>query len=136
MKKILYNIKNMPLEIEIKIFNYYYSDLYDKVLNEIKSIHILEDKINIFIKKYSNSLIKENNLYYYRQFNNFIKQISHNNGKILLCKINNFNLGYCNLDYIDKICHNINCDYKYIAPILIYTSGINRYSMCYYLSTL
>lgn len=136
MKDLTYNIKKLPLELQIKIFQYYYSYLHNEILNEIKNIYILENKITNFIKHYGNSLIKENNLYYYKKFNNAIKEISHNNGKILLCKINNFKLGYCNLEYINKICYDIKNDYKYIAPILICSSGINRYYMKNYLTGL
>lgn len=136
MKDLIHNIKKIPLELQIKIFQYYYSYLHNEIMNEIKNIYILENKITKFIKNYVNSLIKENNLYYYKKFNDNIKKISHNNGKILLCKINNLKLGYCNLDYINKICYDIKDDYKYIAPILIYSSGINRYYMKSYLTSL
>lgn len=136
MKDLTYNIKKLPLELQIKIFQYYYSYLHNEIINEIKNIYILENRITKFINNYGNSLIKENNLYYYKKFNDDIKKISHNNGKILLCKINNFKLGYCNLVYINKICYDVKDNYKYIAPILICSSGINRYYMKNYLSKL
>ena len=136
MNNLVYNIKKMPLELQIKIFQYYYSYLHNELLTEIKSIYILENKITNFITKYKHSFVREHNLYYYRQFNKCIKDISHNNGKILLCKVNNLNLRHCTLDYINKICYDIKEDYKYIAPILICYSGMNRYYMKSYLSGL
>lgn len=125
----------LPEEIQTKIFQYYYSYFYKEILNEIKSVYHLERDIIDFIED-KKPLLHESNLEHYRKFNKLVKHISHDKGKMLLCKINNLKLKYSNLEYINNICYNINEDYKYIAPILICSDYINRYHIQYFLSSL
>lgn len=136
MLSIYENIKNLPDELQDKIYQYYWTYIYYNVLNEIKEIIYLEQKINNFIKRYENNIVKENNYYYYKKFNNLIKNITPNKGKMLLCKYNNLNLQYCTTNYINNICSNINNNYKYIAPILICKSNHLRYHILHYLKSL
>ena len=136
MSNIKSKINNLPNELQDHIYGYYWSYNFYKVLDEIKNIFLLDDKINNFISKYGNNVIKQNNNYYYKKFNTLIKKITHNKGKMLLCKYNNLSLKYCNINYIDKICSDIKNDYKYIAPILVSKSNYLRYQVFYYLKSL
>lgn len=126
----------LPEEIQTKIFQYYYSYFHYDLINEIKNFFRLERDIINFIVQDKKSLLHESNHEHYRKFNNLIKDITRNRGKMLLCKINNLKLRYSNLEYINNICYNINEDYKYIAPILICSDYINRYHIQYFLSNL
>lgn len=128
--------KNLPYELQDKIYQYYWSYVHYNILNEIKEIIFLDKKINNFIKRYDNNIIKKNNNYYYKQFNFLIKEITCNKGKMLLCKYNNLSLRYCTTNYINNVCSNINDDYKYIAPILICKSYHLRYYVLHYLKSL
>ena len=136
MNDLVTEVSLLPEEIQEKIFQYYYSYLHKELLNEIKSVYHLERDIVNFINKDKKSLLYESNLEHYRKFNNLIKDITHNRGKMLLCKINNLKLRYSNLDYIHNICYDIKEDYKYIAPILISSDDINRYHIKHFLSSL
>ena len=126
----------LPEEIQTKIFQYYYSYFYKEILNEIKSVYHLERDIMNFIVEDKKPLLHESNLEHYRKFNKLVKHISHDKGKMLLCKINNLKLRYSNLEYINNICYKMKEDYKYIAPILICSDYINRYHIQYCLSNL
>jgi hypothetical protein len=130
------NIKLLPNELQDNIYQYYWSYVYSNIVNELNEIIILDKQINIFVQRYENNIVKENNKFYYKKFNNLIKNITHNKGKILLCKYNNLSLQYCNMDYIYNICSNISNDYKYIAPILLCKSNTMRYQVIYYLKSL
>jgi len=129
-------INMLPYELQEHIYQYYWSNIYLDVLNEIKSITALDKKINTFINKYKNNIIKENNNFYYREFNNLIRKITYNKGKMLLCNYNNLSLRNCNIKYINNICSTIRDDYKYIAPILISKSNFMRYDTFQYLKSL
>uniref|UniRef100_A0A6C0AYP2 Uncharacterized protein n=1 Tax=viral metagenome TaxID=1070528 RepID=A0A6C0AYP2_9ZZZZ len=129
-------INMLPYELQEHIYQYYWSNIYLDVLNEIKSITALDTKINIFINKYQNNIIKENNNFYYRKFNDSIRKITHNKGKMLLCNYNNLSLRNCNIKYIFNICSTIRDDYKYIAPVLISKSNFMRYNVYQYLKSL
>ncbi len=136
MDDVIIKVLMLPDEIQTKIFQYYYSYFYKEILNEIKSVYHLERDIMNFIVEDKKPLLHESNLEHYRKFNKLVKHISHDKGKMLLCKINNLKLKYSNLEYINNICYNINEDYKYIAPILICIEDVNRYYIQYFLSSL
>jgi Zn/Cd-binding protein ZinT len=127
---------NLPEEIVDQILNIYWHFNYNKVIEEINGIINLESKIYLFLKRFSNTTIKENNLYYYKKFNTEVREITKNKGKMIFCKNNQLKLSYCNKEYIEKICKNIKEDYRYIAPLLIMNSGHLRYTVHSYLLTL
>lgn len=127
---------NLPKEIIDQILNMYWHFTYNNVIEEINSIINLEQRIYLYLKRFSKSTIKQNNLYYYKQFNKEVREITQNKGKILFCKNNQLRLSYCNKEYIERVCKNINEDYKYIAPLLIMNSGHLRYTVQSYLLTL
>ena len=101
---------SLPQEIVDKILNLYWHFNYNNVIKEIDGINNLEKRIYLYLKRFSNAPIKQNNLYYYKQFNKEVREITENKGKILLRKNNNLYLSYCNKEYIDKICKHINED--------------------------
>lgn len=136
MHDIEKNINNLPIELQDYIYRYYWSNIFFKVLSELNDIKLLDNKINIFIKRYGNNILKHNNNYYYRQFNNLIEKITNNRGKMLFCKYNNLSLKHSNINYISSVCSSINVNYKYIAPILICNSTFLRYEIFYYLKSL
>jgi hypothetical protein len=136
MLNFIDKINMLPYELQDHIYQYYWSNIYLNVLNELKDIIILDKKINNFINKYQNNIIKENNNFYYKKLNDSIRKITHNKGKILLCKYNNLSLRNCNIEYIYNICSTISDNYKYIAPILICKSNFMRYNVLYYLKSL
>jgi len=126
---------NLPHEIVDKILNLYWHFKYN-VIREINSINNLENRIYLYLKRFSNAPIKQNNLYYYKKFNSEVKEITRNKGKMVFCKIIKLRLSYCNKEYIERVCKNINEDYKYIAPLLIMNSRNLRYTVQSYLLTL
>ena len=136
MNDVIIKVLMLPEEIQIKIFQYYYSYFHYDVINEIKNVFLLEKDIVNFIVENKKPLLHESNLKYYRKFNKLVKNISNDNGKMLLCKINNLKLKYSNLEYINNICYKMKEDYKYIAPILICIEDVNRYYIQYFLSSL
>ena len=127
---------NLPKEIIDQILNMYWHFTYNNVIDEINNINNLEERIYLYLKRFSKSIIKQNNLYYYKKFNTEVKELIKNKGKMLFCKNNNLNLSYCNIDYIERACKNINENYRYIAPLLIMNSGHLRYTVYSYLLSL
>jgi hypothetical protein len=109
---------------------------YNNVIREIEGINNLEKRIYLYLKRFSNAAIKQNNLYYYKKFNSEVKELIKNKGKMIFCKNNQLRLSYCNKEYIERVCKNISEDYKYIAPLLIMNSGHLRYTVQSYLLTL
>ena len=136
MNDVIIKVLMFPEEIQIKIFQYYYSYFHCDLINEIKNVFLLEKDIVNFIVENKKPLLHESNLKHYRKFNKLVKNISNDNGKMLLCKINNLKLKYANLEYINNICYKMKEDYKYIAPILICIEDVNRYYIQYFLSSL
>ena len=131
MKCIISKINKLPYEIQNNIYQYYYSFNIYKVNSEIKNIFKIEKEINNFIKRHNTSLIQKHILVYYKKYNEQIRDIVYNKGKILLCKYNNLKLAHCNLEYVKNVCHKVNEKYKYIAPLIISNSGIYRYEALY-----
>lgn len=127
MKCIIKKMNELPYEIQNIIYQYYYSFNIYKINNEIKDIFRIEYQVNNFIKRHNTSLIQKYILVYYKKYNEQIKEITYNRGKLLLCKYNKLKLAYSNLEYINNICYKINEKYKYIAPLIISNSGIYRY---------
>ena len=127
-------IKNLPLELQEHIYQYFWSNKFYKVLIEIKNIIDLDYNVNKFVtKNYNNITSNKSN---YKKLNKLIEKISNNQGKMLLCRYNNLNLRFCNKSYIQNVCSGIRNDYIYIAPILICKSNYLRYQMLFYLKSL
>lgn len=75
-------------------YKYYWRNFLLKVLSEFENIKLLDNKINIFIDIFGNNIFDQNNNHYSRQFNHLIKKITHNRGKVLLCKYDNLSLRF------------------------------------------
>ena len=67
----------MPIEIQDKIFQYYWGYEYVKITKEIKSIFKLNNKIISFMNKYKYSINETNNIFYYRLFNDELKKMKY-----------------------------------------------------------
>ena len=113
----------MPIEIQDKIFQYYWGYEYVKITKEIKSIFKLNNKIISFMKKYKYSINETNNIFYYRLFNDELKKMNKNKGLLLISKINKLPIYHSTIEISKKIKDK----YKYIAPILISFSGYQRF---------
>lgn len=124
---LIKNINNLPIEIQDKIYKYYWSYNYKLVTDQISNVFKLEYNVLSFLKKYKNNNIQDQLKYYYKKYNYFIKDIIEDKGTFLISKVNNLKTSY----YCPDLYKNVNIDYRYIAPILISLSGVNRYYKYY-----
>ena len=79
-------INLLPIDIQEKIYKYYWSKVYSKVIEEFKKPFEVNEKVLLFVKKHINSIVENHILYYYKQLNNLIKTIVENRGQLFICK--------------------------------------------------
>lgn len=113
----------LPNEINDIIWNMYWTDVYsNKVINTFKIIEKLEIDIRFFYERnpvpisYS-PYYKQRTLYYFKIFNDKLKNISNNNQKML--KNHKLFKYICNIEECKYIIGRVNDDYKYICIILL-----------------
>ncbi len=119
-------INLLPIDIQEKIYKYYWSKVYSKVIEEFKKPFEVNEKVLLFVKKHINSIVENHILYYYKQLNNLIKTIVENRGQLFICKKCKLQIFWSSDDWHIK--HpRLKEDYKYITPIILALSGHYRY---------
>ena len=119
----------LPNEINDIIWNMYWTDIYsNKVINTFKTIEKLESDIRFFYEKNPVPMnycpyYKQRTLYYFKIFNNKLKDILNNNEKML--KNHRLFKYICDIEKSKYILKKVHDDYKYICIILL-TIGCNQ----------
>lgn len=127
-------INRLPLVLQIIIYQYYWSIIFNNVLNDIKYVRYVEREIGTYVIwiKYNSYLLNEKYLKTYKKFNDKIKFLNGNKGLRLICKYNNLKINSYDMNLYKNISENI----KYIAPILVSASGEMRYEIFHNLQNL
>ena len=122
-------LDKLPDEILDIIYEYYWKDIFNNVLLDIKKPTIIENKINNFLEKYCMTQNYFNNVYthYLTILNEDIKNIVSNKSLTHICTNNKLLLYFC-FDINDDVIKKIHPSLQYICTYSICKSGYMRYN--------
>lgn len=123
------NINSLPIEIQTKIWNYYWSFKFNDVLKEIGSVIVKDKYIYDFLIRYALSCSGQHATsykYHFSLINEEIEDICKNPGLKLIAKYNKLHIKNINVESANFFCASIKKRYRYSCYYILLVLRFDR----------